>query len=278
MTDRYAVIGYPLGHTLSPAFQQAAFDALGIDARYEAIETPPPALSARVDELRSGQIAGLNVTIPHKLEIVAELDHVSDTARLTGAVNTVSVTEDGLHGDNTDVGAIEEVLRRAGVPAGVPALLLGAGGAARAALLALSRRGDRIVVANRTPSRASRMVSRLVPNGGIEVLSIDDPALPDLARNARLIVNTTSVGMEGGPAPTASPLPTGSLHPDHTVFDIVYRPRQTALLEAAAAAGATCIGGLEMLILQGARSFQIWTGREPPLDVMLAAGRRALGD
>jgi shikimate dehydrogenase len=276
MTDRYAVIGYPLGHTISPAFQQAAFDALGINAQYESLETAPADLPERARELRAGKLAGINVTVPHKLAIVDELDHVSEIAHLTGAVNTVSVTPDGLLGDNTDVGAIETVLERAGVPAGIPALLFGAGGAARAALVALLNRGDRVTVANRTHENAATMTAHIAPEAGCPTLALDDPDLPIRAGNARLIVNTTSIGMQGGPAPGQSPLPDGCLHPEQTVFDIVYRPSATALLEQAAAAGATAIKGLNMLILQGAHSFRIWTGREPPVDIMLAAGRRAM--
>ncbi len=276
MTDRYAVIGYPLGHTISPAFQQAAFDHLGLDAIYEAIETPPADLSRRISELRSGRLSGMNVTIPHKNEIVASLDHITDTARLTGAVNTVTATDGGLKGDNTDVAAIEEVLRRSNVPTGIDCLLLGAGGAARAALLALSRRGDNLTVANRTLSNAEQIVRNLAPDSGFKTIGLDSPSLTAIARDTRLILNTTSIGMHGGPAPDRSPLPAAALHADQTVFDIVYRPTTTPLLAAASSAGAECLGGLEMLILQGAHSFQIWTGREPPFDIMLAAGRRAL--
>lgn len=276
MTDRYAVIGYPLGHTISPAFQQAAFDGLQIDARYEAIETPPADLPLRISELRSGRLSGLNVTIPHKIEIVASLDHVTETARLTGAVNTVTATDSGLHGDNTDVAAIEEVLRQSGVPTGLPCLLLGAGGAARAALLALSRRGDAVTIANRTLAAAERLLGDLAPDSGFKTVALDAPGLPAIAHESLLIINTTSLGMHGGPAPDRSPLPAGSFHPAQTVFDIVYRPATTPLLTHAASAGAACLGGLEMLILQGAHSFRIWTGREPPLDLMRAAGRQAL--
>ncbi len=276
MTDRYAVIGYPLGHTISPAFQQAAFDHLNIDARYEAIETPPDQLSHRLDELRSGRLSGLNVTIPHKTGIVAGLDRVTDTARLTGAVNTVTATGDGLEGDNTDVAAIEEVLNRSNVPTGIDCLLVGAGGAARAAIVALSRRGDTVTVANRTLSRAEQIVRELAPDYGFSTIALDSPSLTALARDSRLIVNTTSIGMQGGPAPHRSPLPDEAFHAGQTVFDIVYRPATTPLLAGAARAGAECLGGLEMLILQGAHSFQIWTGREPPFDIMLAAGRQAL--
>ena len=276
MTDRYAVIGYPLGHTISPAFQQAAFDHLNIDACYEAIETPPDQLSHRLDDLRSGRLTGLNVTIPHKIEIMASLDHITDTARLTGAVNTVTATDDGLKGDNTDVAAIEEVLRRANVPTGIDCLLLGAGGAARAALVALSRRGDSVTVANRTLSHAQQIVRDLAPDSGFNTIALDSPSLTAVAHDSRLILNTPSIGMHGGPAPHQSPLPDEAFHAGQTVFDVVYRPATTPLLAAAARAGAEWLGGLEMLILQGAHSFQIWTGRKPPLDIMLAASRQAL--
>lgn len=276
MTDRYAVIGYPLGHTISPAFQQAAFDHLGIDATYEAIETLPNNLDKCIVDLRSGRLTGINVTIPHKTGIVPLLDEITEAGRLTGAVNTVSNTKMGLRGDNTDVVAIKEVLKSSHIPAGIPCLLIGAGGAARATLLALLERGDSITIANRTLSTAERLVNSLCPDSDSATVALSDPTLPIVVRQSQLIVNATSIGMKGGSTSAQSPLPNGCLHRGQVVFDIVYRPARTPLLNQATIAGATCLGGLEMLILQGAHSFQIWTGRNPPLNVMRKAALQAM--
>ena len=276
MTDQYAVIGYPLGHTISPAFQQAAFDHLGLDANYEAIETPPSELNNRIEDLRSGRLTGLNVTIPHKTGIVSLLDEITEAGHLTGAVNTVSKTKTGLHGDNTDVVAIKEVLKSSHIPPGISCLLIGAGGAARATLLALLDRGDRVTVANRTLTTAEHLVNSLCPNSLSATIALSDPLLPTVVRQSQLIVNATAIGMEGSSASAQSPLPDDCLHQGQIVFDIVYRPARTPLLNQATNAGATCLGGLEMLILQGAHSFGIWTGHKPPLHIMRKAALKAM--
>lgn len=276
MADLYGVIGYPLGHTLSPVFQQAAFDALGLDASYQALPTPPEGLAARIEAVREGRLAGLNVTIPHKTRIVELLDGTRPTAAAAGAVNTVFWGDGKLLGENTDVPAFRQVLDAAAIPAHERALLIGGGGAARAALYALLQRGHEVTMANRTPANAVAAWEAVAPGEWPQVLALDAPDLPATARTCGLIVNTTSVGMAGGPEPTSSPLPEGCLTAGQTVFDIVYRPAVTPLLAAALVAGGRCIGGLEMLVFQGALSFELWTGRKAPLDVMLRAARDEL--
>ena len=274
--EAYAVIGFPLGHTVSPAMQQAAFDHLGIDASYKALETRPEDLEQRVKDVRRGSLAGLNVTIPHKTRAVEYLDATAPTATRTGAVNTIFWRDGALTGENTDVPAIAGVLDRAGVSRSARALLIGGGGAARAALLALLERGHEVLMANRTPERARGAADRIAPGGSVPVIALDDPALARRARECGLIVNATSLGMEGGPAPEASPLPEGALGREQFVFDMVYRPERTPLIERAQAAGCIWVGGLDMLVAQGALSFRLWTGVEAPLEVMAAAARRAL--
>ena len=281
MSAAYAVIGWPLGHTLSPVMHQAALAELGLDATYTALPTPPGAETDRFDDVRSGALAGLNVTIPHKLAAFRAMDRLTPAAERTGAVNTVIRDGPRLLGDNTDpYGFIQALSQFGGFdPAGATVVVLGAGGAARAAVLALLDSGaNQVLVANRTPARAHELVNDLQAsdNTPIDACALTDPRLPRDLAAAHLLVNTTSVGMSGGPAPAASPVPAGSLHPNLFVYDIVYRPAVTPLLAAAQACGAPTLGGLEMLVMQGAASLQQWTGRPAPARTMLTAARTAL--
>ena len=281
MSAAYAVIGWPLGHTLSPVMHQAALDELGLDATYTALPTPPGAEPDRFQDVRTGALAGLNVTIPHKLAAFRAMDRLTPAAQRTGAVNTVIRDGSNLLGDNTDPYGFIEALRQFGGfdPAGSSAVVLGAGGAARAAVLALLDSGaSRIIVANRTPARAHELAKNLEPPDGppIDAYALTDSRLPLLMPHAQLLVNTTSVGMDGGPAPAESPVPPDWLHPNLFVYDIVYRPAVTPLLAAAQQIGASTLGGLEMLVMQGAASLQQWTGRPAPARTMLTAARTAL--
>ena len=281
MSASYAVIGWPLGHTLSPVMHQAALAELGLDATYTAIPTPPGTESDRFQDVRTGALDGLNVTIPHKLAAFRAMDRLTPAAQRTGAVNTVIRDGSNLLGDNTDPYGFIEALRQFGGfdPAGSSAVVLGAGGAARAAVLALLDSGaSRIIVANRTPARAHELVKNLkAPDGPpIDAYALTDSRLPRLMPHAQLLVNTTSVGMDGGPAPTESPVSPDWLHPSLFVYDIVYRPAVTPLLAAAQQIGAPTLGGLEMLVMQGAASLQQWTGRPAPARTMLTAARTAL--
>ena len=281
MSHAYAVIGWPLGHTLSPVMHQAALDELGLDATYTALPTPPGTESDRFDDVRTGNLAGLNVTIPHKLAAFRAVDRRTPAAQRTGAVNTVIRDGPRLLGDNTDPYGFIQALRQFGRfdPAGASVVVVGAGGAARAAVIALSDSGARrILVANRTEARAHDLANDLQASDGapIDVCALTDTRLPRHLSAAQLLVNTTSLGMSGGPAPDASPVPADALHPNLFVYDIVYRPAVTPLLAAAQRCGAPTLGGLEMLVMQGAASLQQWTGRPAPARTMLTAARTAL--
>ncbi len=281
MSAAYAVIGWPLGHTLSPVMHQAALAELGLDAAYTALPTPPGTENDRFDDVRAGRLAGLNVTIPHKLAAFRAVDRLTPAAQRTGAVNTVIRNGPRLLGDNTDPYGFSEALRQFGNfdPTGASVVVLGAGGAARAAVIALLDTGARrILVANRTPARAHQLVQDLQPPNDtpIDSCALTDTRLPQRLAAAQLLVNTTSVGMSGGPAPAESPVPPGRLHPNLFVYDIVYRPALTPLLAAAHQCGAPTLGGLEMLVMQGAASLQQWTGRPAPARTMLTAARAAL--
>lgn len=259
---RLAVIGYPVGHSRSPAMHAAALEALGMASEwsYEAIEVAPEGFEARVRAMYGEGFAGANVTIPHKEAALALADAPSGACREIGAANTLVFGAE-IGAENTDAGGLLAALPA--TPLDARALVLGAGGAARAAVWALVGEGARVEVWNRTAARAEELCAAL---GGSAVLAPDQAAYD-------LIVNTTAVGL-GGEDPFAElPLEAAGFVPGQVVADMVYGEGAGALLGAAAAAGAGTIDGLEVLVRQGALSFEIWTGRKPPLDVMRAAAR-----
>lgn len=280
MTHLVGILGHPLSHSISPAFQQAAFDHYSLPIRYQAWPTPPERLADEVGRLRGERYLGANVTLPHKERVSEHLDSVDPWAHSVGAVNTI-VKEDGrLVGYNTDAdGFLMSLVHKGGFsPAGKAVLLVGAGGAARAAAFGLAREGvARMAIANRTLGRAkelARSVSAHIPS--VEAIPLDGPELAGAAAGADLIVNCTTVGMSHGGAEYTTPLRAALIPPSALVFDMVYNPPDTPLLREARAAGARALGGLWMLIYQGAASFRHWTGREAPLEVMFDAAQRAM--
>ena len=280
MTKRLGIIGYPIGHSISPIFQQAALDALGIDATYEKWEVTPEGVGDFVNGLRAPDSWGINITLPHKQAVIPLLDEVDEWAAAAGAVNTI-VNHDGrLTGHNTDgPGFLRALLVETGYdPKGTRALILGAGGAARGILLALARGGvDSLVIANRTMERAETLAKLAVENGvKSEAIPIAGNVLIKAAASADLIVNCTSVGMSHGPDEQGTPLTAAQIPASAIVNDVVYTPLETPLLREAAAAGATALGGLHMLVYQGVLSFQMWTGQDAPADVMLAAATKEM--
>ena len=273
MTKRLGIIGYPIDHSISPIFQQAALDYIGIDAIYEKWEVTPEKVGDFVNQLRAPDSLGINVTLPYKRAVIPFLDEVDEWATSAGAVNTIVNQGGHLSGHNTDgPGFLQALLNETGYdPKGTSALILGAGGAARGILLALVRGGvESIVIANRTLERAGEL-SRLSYDNGVasEAISISGDALNEAANSADLIVNCTSLGMSHGPDELGSPMSAAQIPATAIVNDLVYTPMLTPMLNEAAKAGATTLGGLHMLIYQGVLSFKMWTGQDPPVDVML---------
>lgn len=270
---RLGVIGDPVAHSISPAIQQAAFDAAGLDATYERWHTPLEDLAGRVASLRADDVMGANVTVPHKQAVMPLLDEVAPVALRAGAVNTIIHRDGRLFGDNTDVYGFQTALNEISTAASLrTALVLGAGGAARAVVLALSALGmHRIVISNRNPDRARRLAADLK----VEEIQICGGRTEDLAAavaDASSLVNATSLGWHGDEVP----LPLSLLDqagPGTVVVDLTYR--DTALLRAARERGLHVLNGLPMLIHQGARSFELWTGQKAPLPVMFEAARLA---
>ena len=275
-----ALIGHPVAHSISPAFQQAALDELGVDASYEAWDTPPDGLPEVIERLRSGTVLGANVTVPHKVEAMRLVDEPDGLCELVGAVNTIVNRDGRLHATNTDVAGILSALVAVGAElAGKNIVVIGAGGAARAVVVAMRRAGAaQVTVANRTEERARALVAL----GGTELdvrscpLDLASERLRVALGAAHVVIQSTSLGMLHGPDELATPIPAELFRPWQVAFDLVYVPERTPFLEAAEQAGATPVGGLAMLVHQGAASFRLWTGQEPPLAVMFEAARAEL--
>jgi shikimate dehydrogenase len=268
MRNRVGIIGFPVAHSLSPAMHNAAFAALGLDDwLYDAMEIPPDIPRHAVEEPRRHGYIGLNVTIPFK-ETSMRYCMPDDKARAIGAVNTIDFRTDV--GTNTDVDGLIEDLKAHDVPlAGQTALVLGAGGAARAAIYGLWQQGARVLVVNRTLERAQHLLEQLTFSAGItgvQALTLDEA----VEKAPTLVINCTPVGMV--PRVDESPWLAGvPFPPGLTLYDTIYRPQKTRLMRQAEEAGGRAIGGLGMLVRQGAKAFEIWTGQKAPVEVMLAA-------
>ena len=270
------VIGDPIAHSFSPDMHNAAIDALGIDFCYVAFHVPPERVGEAVNGLRGLEILGLNVTIPHKLAVMEHVDQISEEALAVGAVNTIHNEDGNLTGHNTDVYGVTTAIERVAGLTTFPesCVVLGAGGAARAVTYALGRRDEvkRVTILNRTVKRSEALAIDMEKITGKTIV----PAPLDQASEKRafgesgLVVNTTSLGMH--PGTDASPLiDAENITPDLVLYDTVFNPLETKLMRSFKARGASAYGGLDMLVFQGARSFDIWTGIEPPTDVMKQA-------
>ncbi len=251
----FGVIGYPVRHSLSPVFQNAAFSHLGIEAVYVPFEVRPEDLRDALEGLRRAGVKGLNVTIPHKEAVLDIADQVSEEVRDIGAANTLVFSEEGVKAYNTDwigfLRAAEEITDLEGKEV----LLLGAGGSARAVAYALKRKGCRVFLWNRTKAKAELLAERF----GLEVVGSPEEVIGSVG----IIVNTTSVGLSD----EGTIFDYSLIRQDQVVIDLIYR--DTPLIKAARERGCSHQNGFPMLLHQGAESFRIWTGCEPPLKVMV---------
>jgi shikimate dehydrogenase len=272
-----ALIGYPLAHSVTPAMYAPALAEMGIDARCEKWVTPPGELKARVHDLRQPGVMGANVTVPHKEAVVALLDGLDRSAEEVGAVNCIVSLESALRGHNTDKYGFMRSLEEAGFKArGCRALLLGAGGAARAVATGLLQAGAaRLTIANRTASRAEALRLALADNR-VTTIEMHAEEVEEACAAADLIVNSTPMGTADTDLAGNSPLEERSFRKDVWVYDLVYNPPLTPFLALARRAGARTVPGLEMLIYQGAESLRLFTGQDAPIETMRVAARRAL--
>lgn len=278
-TKVVGVFGHPVEHSLSPAMHNAAFAALRLSYIYVPFPVRPEGLGPAVRCLPALGIVGVNVTIPHKESVLPFLDEITAEARDVGAVNTIHCAEGRLLGHNTDGFGFAEPLRLRGMDlAGKPVVVLGAGGAARAVVFRLAREKARITLINRTPARARRLAQAVADAGlgAVRVLLADDRQdFVEAIAGAELLVHTTSVGMHPA-TEVLPPVPVEAFHPNLLVYDLVYNPIETRLLQEAQARGCPTLSGLHMLVYQGAAAFHRWTGVWPPTDVMERAVRAGL--
>ncbi|MBM4464912.1 MAG: shikimate dehydrogenase [Chloroflexi bacterium] len=279
-TKLVGLIGWPVEHSLSPAMHNSAFAALNLNWCYLPLPVPPERLGEAVAGLRALSFVGANVTVPHKEAVMCYLDEVTPQAQAIGAVNTIVVCGEKSIGYNTDWLGFLAALSEAGFdPQGKRAVILGAGGAARAVVYALAQAGAQVTVLNRTLTRTQALVrdfSPPFPSALLVSLPLNSQTLREQAAEAHLLVNTTPVGT--WPEVDESIWPEDLALPGHlTVFDLVYNPRQTRLLQQAEAAGARSIGGLGMLVHQGAASFELWTGEKAPVEAMYEAAQKTVG-
>ena len=279
MTKRVVLIGHPVAHSLSGAMQQAAFDATGIDARYELWDRAPIALPDAIEEVRGDGFLGANVTIPHKERVVPLIDKLTEEAQATGAVNTLTREGRRLVGHNTDVPgfvvALDKLVGRQKMPRA--AVVLGAGGGSRAVVYGLIRAGfQRIVVFNRHLHRAEGLVkyfARSAAHMELKAMPWHESIIESELAKTKVVINATSIGLNDD----VSPVPAEVLTGDLLVLDLIYN--RTKLLRDAESAGAVALDGETMLLHQGAAAFALWTGQAAPLEVMseALAGARAQG-
>ncbi|TAK27177.1 MAG: shikimate dehydrogenase [Chloroflexota bacterium] len=284
MLQHLFLLGHPLGHSVSPAFQQAALDHAGISARYEPADVPPQDLPTAVARLRQPDVLGANVTVPYKEAVMPLLDEIDGRARAIGAVNTIVRRGRRLQGYNTDAdGFVQGLRERTGFElGGQRVVMLGAGGAARAVAFAALESGvASLTIFNRDLERARRLLNDLeqvtsVGPGIARAMLLDTKSLAGAVVETDLLVNATPVGMYHTASEGTSPAEGIVLPASMLVYDLIYNPRQTRLLLDAAAAGARTLDGLAMLVHQGAEAFALWTGRQPNLEAMFRAAEAAL--
>lgn len=268
-------MGHPIGHTKSPLFQQAALDHCGLDMTFATWDVAPEDLAEKVESFRSPDFVAGCVTLPHKQAIMPMLDGLSDTAEAVGAVNWIIPENGKLIGHNTDAPGFLRALEESAEfdPQGANAVVFGAGGAARAIVYALKTGGAATVaIANRTIEKARTLAAEMT-DGRFRptAIGLDPTSLADVVPFANLLVNTSSMGMEGGPAPDETPVTAELIPAEATCYDAVYAPPETPFLLEAERAGAKPAGGISMLIYQGVVGFELATGMEAPVTEMFAA-------
>ncbi|MDH5795825.1 MAG: shikimate dehydrogenase [Candidatus Bathyarchaeota archaeon] len=275
------LIGDPVEHSLSPSIQNAAFRSLGLDYVYVVLRVSKESLEDAILGMRGLGFRGLNVTMPHKIDVIRHLDELDETARNVGSVNTILNRNGLLIGYTTDgIGALR-ALRHNGVdPSGKKIVLLGAGGASRSVSFTLAKEASEIIILNRTVEKAERLANDLTfllgDEAKVRAEGLSDGNLRKESMDADILVNATSIGMH--PKEEETPVDRHFLRSKLVVFDLVYEPFETRLLREAREVGARTLDGLTMLVHQGAASFEIWTGVSAPIEVLMKAALGGLAE
>lgn len=285
---KFAVIGNPITHSLSPQLHQPALDELGLNCRYIRVEVPEGRVAEAFEKMHAAGIIGINVTVPHKLEALEACDEVNHGAKLMGAVNTIVFDDEGRKtGFNTDgPGFVRAIREDFGVDLGdLRVAIIGAGGGAGRAIATQCCLEDcpQLVLANRTVSKLDTMRVSLAsllqgeklegPGDRLQSFALDDPALAEALENCELIINTTSIGLKSA---DPSPLKQSLIEPHHLVYDTIYNPAKTRLLKAAESRGSRIANGLSLLLHQGALSLEYWTQDDAPIEAMRSGLKAAI--
>ena len=274
-TNIVGLIGHPVEHSFSPPMHNAAFKQLNMDYAYVAFDVEPQNLKSAIDGAKSLGIKGLNVTIPHKIEVMKYLDEIDEVAGLIGAVNTIDFKE--MKGYNTDgIGAVRAIEEATSIK-GKDVVIAGAGGASRAISFYIAKYGaDKLTILNRNVGKAQELASDVLDSNLINNVCADSISeISSYLKDADILINTTPVGMH--PNINDEPIAFASdMHKDLVVFDAVYNPNETVLIKEAIKAGAKPVYGIKMLLYQGAESFKIWTGCDAPADEMEDALRKTI--
>jgi shikimate dehydrogenase len=268
------LIGNPVEHSSSPILHNTAFQHLGLDFIYLVFTVTKESLADALSGMRSLGIKGLNVTMPHKVDVIRYLDELDETARSIGSVNTILNQKGKLIGYTSDgIGALKALKYHGADPSGKKVVVLGAGGASRSVSFTLAQEAGELVILNRTLMKAQKLVDDLSSHQGrrpkVRADKLNSKNVSKELKDADILVNATSVGMR--PQESLSPIDPSLLRSDLVVFDMVYEPLETKLLAEAKRKGATTMDGLSMLVFQGAVSFEIWTGVKAPIEVMMNA-------
>lgn len=277
------IIGDPIEHSLSPVMHQSALEAQQLDYIYLPFRITSERLRDALDGFKSLGFVGLNVTLPHKVDVISYLDKLSQEAELVGAVNTLHLENDRWVGYNTDgLGFFRSLQEDGGVnPVGSRILIIGAGGAARAVAIQLGlTQAQEVIIANRDPQKAERLARELqgkLPHVSYQAMDLHPTTVAAAMQKVEIIVNATPIGMEGYPE-SSLPVQQDWFDPRHRVVDLIYRPLETPLLKLAKSAGAYTVSGLGMLLYQGVESYRIWTKIDPPVEVMREALLANLGE
>lgn len=263
------LIGDPVEHSMSPAMHNAAFKKLGLDYAYIAFRVKADELDKALSGMRALNMRGLNVTIPHKVAVMKLLDKLDPMAEKIGAVNTIVNDNGGLTGYNTDApGFLQPLLEKGIQPEGKNVVIVGAGGGSRGIAFILAEHGAKLNIINRSLERAEELANQILQATGQKAttLALNEANLRKALEKAAILINATSVGMS--PKSDGTPVPDSLLRRGLVVYDIVYNPVETRLLREAEAAGCETVGGLDMLVWQGALAFEKWTGQKPPVALM----------
>jgi len=268
-TKILCIIGHPIEHSMSPIMHNAALEDLGLDYKYIAFNVPPNKLKDSILGLKALNVKGINVTIPHKENVIKFLDEVDQVAQKIGAINTIKNENGLLKGKNTDAEGARTALLKAGCEIiGKKLLLLGAGGAARAICYTLSREVNEIIILNRTENKAKVLADELKrrTNSKVEGKKYSKTIIKEEIKDTDILINATSIGMV--PNIINTPISKEILHSGLFVFDLIYNPLETQLIKDSKDAGCQTLGGLDMLVNQGALAFEWWTGKKPNINLM----------